>query len=434
MKAKWTQWSDPYKVSLLAFVVFIVFAFAVDTPADIWAGFLNILTSRSLLNTDYIVVGGLGATFLNAGLTGGLAVLIMKGAKAKPNGANIMAVWLTTAFAFFGKNLLNGLPIHFGVFLYSRYQKEPFANYALNAVLSSTLSPVVSELIFLDWRGQPVDALIGIGVGTAVGFIMPVITSAVTKIHGGYLLYNVGFSGGIVAVLTMAVLSNSGVNISRPTLWSQGHNPVLGIFLSCFMVAWMLLSFLCPGPRHALRDFKSILGHSGRLVTDYYLLYQDSVYFNMGLCGLLGIVFTLCLGAEINGATMAGIFAMFGFGAFGKHVKNCFPLMAGASIAALFNPPPPTEPGNIMAILFCTGLAPIAGQYGWVWGLIAGYLHLALFNHVGWITGGLNLYNNGFTAAFVTIMLLPLIRALKKGRDLRIAKLDKAKKDRENVP
>lgn len=421
MKEFLRKWYDPYGASLLACVVFLVFAFAVDTPANIGAGFVRILTSRSLLNTDYVVVGGLGAAFFNAALTGAQAILVMMLAKARPNGANVMAVWLTTAFAFFGKNILNGIPIHFGVFLYARYQKEPFGNYALNAVLASTLSPVVSELIFMDWRGQPFDALIGIGVGIAVGFIMPVITSSVTKIHGGYLLYNVGFSGGIVALLIMAVISNAGINISRPTLWSQGNNLVLGIFLSCFMVGWMLFSFI-SSKRRTLKDFKAILGHSGRLVTDYYLLYGDSVYFNMGLCGLLGILFTLCLGAELNGATMAGIFTMMGFGAFGKHVKNCFPVMVGAAIAALFNPPPPTEPGNILAILFCTGLAPIAGQYGWFWGLITGFLHLALFNHVGWITGGFNLYNNGFTGAFVAIMLLPLIRAFKKGRDLRLSR------------
>ncbi len=422
MQRSWRRWYDPYWLSLLACAVFVVFAFFVDTPGDILAGFGRILTSRSLLNTDYVVVGGLGATFLNVGLTGALGVLLLKAAGSRPNGANIMAVWLTIGFAFFGKNLLNGLPIHLGVFLYSSYQREPFANYSLNAILASTLSPMVSEFAFMHWRGQPVDALIGVAVGIGVGFLFPVIASSVTRIHGGYLLYNAGLAGGVVAVLLMAIISNAGIDITRPTLWSEGNNLVLAIFLYAFMGGWMLLALLAPDRPKTARGVRAIFGHSGRLVSDYYLLYGESTYVNMGMCGMLGVTVTLALGAQLNGATMAGIFSMMAYGAFGKHPKNCIPVMVGAAIAAFFNPPPPTEPGNILAILFCTGLAPIAGQYGWVWGAIAGYLHLAIFNHVGWVTGGLNLYTNGFTGVFVVIILLPLIQALKRGRDLRAGK------------
>ena len=61
-----------------------------------------------------------------------------------------MSLWLMTGFSFFGKNLLNIWPIIIGVYLYSKYQKEPFLNYSLVALLSTTLAPAVSQLSFRD--------------------------------------------------------------------------------------------------------------------------------------------------------------------------------------------------------------------------------------------------------------------------------------------
>jgi hypothetical protein len=68
----------------------------------------------------------------------------------------------------------------------------------------------------------------------------------------------------------------------------------------------------------------------------------------------------------------------------------------------------------MIVILFCTGLAPIAGQYGWKWGLAAGFLHVNIASHTAYLSGGMNLYNNGFAAGFVAMFLLPLITMLRK--------------------
>lgn len=401
---------------MLAFGLFAAFGFVVDSPAEIGAGFVRILLSRSLLNTDYIEVGGIGATFLNVALTGAISAILFLASKTKPTGASIMAIWLTVSFGFFGKNLLNSLPIHVGAWLYARYRREPFANYTLNAVLAATLSPVVSELIFMDWRGPLADGIIGMAAGILVGFILPVIASFTTRIHQGYLLYNIGFAGGFMALLLMAVIDNMGLELIRPTLWSGGNNLVLALFLYGFFFLWMLLGLWDRRPLERLKALPALISRSGRLPSDYYTRYGGTAYINMGLCGMLGLTVVLVMGAQLNGATIAGVLAMMAFGAYGKHLRNCIPLMAGAIIAASFNPPPPNEPGNIIPILFCTGLAPISGRFGWGWGVAAGFLHLVIFNRVEGITGGLNLYNNGFTAGFVVILLLPLIQALKVRR------------------
>ena len=42
---------------------------------------------------------------------------------------------------------------------------------------------------------------------------------------------------------------------------------------------------------------------------------------------------------------------------------------------------------------FATGLAPIAGQFGWKWGIAAGVIHASVVLNTGFLHGGLNLYN-----------------------------------------
>ena len=107
---------------------------------------------------------------------------------------------------------------------------------------------------------------------------------------------------------------------------------------------------------------------------------------------------------------------MTGFGAFGKHLRNVIPVMAGAVLAStVMDNIPITSPNVLLASLLCTGLAPIAGQFGWRWGIAAGFLHMAIVQNTAILHEGMNLYNNGFAAGFVCILLIPVIETLKAG-------------------
>lgn len=416
MKEEQRHSFSTFKLLLIAFSLFVGAALLADSPRQIAAGLYKIFTSRSVLATDYIAVGGIGASLVNAALSGFASVWMLYRTGARLNGANLMAVWLTVGFSFFGKNLLNMAPILFGVWLYARFQREPFHSYSLVALLSSTLAPVVSEIAF----GRPDSLLIslplGLLLGVTVGFFIPIISAATNRVHGGYNLYNLGFAGGIIAIFLVAFRESVGIQTQPVSLVSRGNDLFLAVFLYGIMLLWGLFSLLGGSFRDILPIQKKIMRHSGRLVTDYFILYHENAFLNMALLGILGTTITLLLGAPLNGISMAGIFTMMAFGAFGKHPRNCLPVMTGAVLYAFINEASPTDPGNICAILFCTGLAPIAGQYGVGWGVLAGILHTALVFHAGQLTDGLNLYNNGFAAGFVALVLVPIIVAFRKGR------------------
>ena len=68
---------------------------------------------------------------------------------------------------------------------------------------------------------------------------------------------------------------------------------------------------------------------------------------------------------------------------------------------------------SLLAALFATTLAPIAGAYGIIPGILAGFLHMAVVMNVGYLHGGMNLYNNGFAGGFVAAILVPVLDSLK---------------------
>lgn len=68
-----------------------------------------------------------------------------------------------------------------------------------------------------------------------------------------------------------------------------------------------------------------------------------------------------------------------------------------------------TAPGPLLAALFVLTLAPLAGEFGWGVGLIAGFLHLVMVERTGAWHLGVNLYNNGFAGGLTAAFLVAVI-------------------------
>ena len=63
----------------------------------------------------------------------------------------------------------------------------------------------------------------------------------------------------------------------------------------------------------------------------------------------------------------------------------------------------------VIGLCFANGLSPIAGRYGWHWGVLSAVLHYLLVSSVPNLHGGFCLYNGGLTAALICIFLVPVI-------------------------
>jgi hypothetical protein len=260
------------------------------------------------------------------------------------------------------------------------------------------------------------EMIAGILMGLFIGFIIPPVAAYTVRLHGGYLLYNMGFAGGLIATIVASMYRGFGIDIIPVQGVSGGNNVALAALLYSFAGAMLILGLTLGSARENFREFREILKRPGRLVSDFYVDQGNAIFINMGILCALCTTLVLLLGAQINGPVLAAILTVIGFGSFGKHILNVLPIIIGALLSAYFNRWDLTSTGNVIAILFCTSLAPIAGQFGVKWGIVTGFLHVAITANVGFITGGLNLYANGFGAGFAALFMLPLITAFGKDK------------------
>ncbi len=382
---------------------------------DLLPGMLRILQSQSVLLSDYLAIGGAGATLINAGLCGFICIGFMMLYKIEINGPFIAAVFTVIGFAFFGKNIWNIWPIFIGVFLYSAVRHQSFRNYALVAFFATTLGPLVSFISFGAGFEPRAGIALGMTLGVLVGFIAPPLASAMLRFHDGYNIYNLGFTGGVIGSLFVAVLRSFGLIIEPVSILTGRYDLIMKVFFFTFFL-FLVGGGLFVQPnriRKTLAAHIRIMRTSGRLVTDFTLVGRyNATLLNMGVMGIIAGLFVIALGGEFNGPVIGGILTIVGFAAFGKHPRNCIPVMLGVVIGGALKMWDLGSTPVILAGLFGTTLAPVAGKYGPFWGVVAGFLHTSVVMNVGVLHGGVNLYNNGFSGGFVAAFLVPIIEAV----------------------
>jgi hypothetical protein len=399
-------------------LTFLIFGLIMSLGGEksLMEGLAAIVQSPTTLLTDFLKVGGIGPAFVNAALVGFLNLWMLKHFKLRINGLLVAAVLTVIGFSFFGKNIINILPIYLGGYLYAAYQKIPMKNVVLVVMFSTALAPLVSEITFGGIFDNGFNYVMGIVTGIAIGFIIVPLSSHMLRFHDGYNLYNIGFTAGIIGTIFTSMLRNFNIGIQSQNILFEEQSVAI-IILLAGLFAYLILVGLWVN-RDGLVQYRGILKYKGRTITDFTGLVGYGITFiNMGIMGFLALAFVLLMGGIVNGPILAGILTIVGFGAFGKHPKNCYPVVLGVILAGFFFGYEFSSTVFLISALFGTTIAPIAGQYGPLVGIVAGILHLTVVTNIGVVHGGINLYNNGFSGGMVAGFMLPIIDAFKKGDD-----------------
>jgi hypothetical protein len=391
---------------------FVLFGFIVDSPAAIFRGLVEILSTRDTLITDYIGLGGMGAAFVNAGLLTLMAIAVYYFSGAPIEGKAVACLFLVLGFALFGKNLLNVWFIVLGVFVYARFKREPFTDHINTAFFGAALSPIFTEILYSSALPLHVSLPLAVVTTLLLGFVLVPCAAHLFNAHMGFSLYNVGWVAGILGTATVAVYRSFGFVPEPVFIWTTGNNLLFGSMLALLFSAmgaggWWL-------DREVWRKQAWIMRQAGRSPSDFVA--QAGIapsLLNMAFTGAIGTAYVVAVGGDLNGPTLGAIFTIVGFAAYGKHPKNIVPIMLGVFIATMLKDLGTNDPSALLAALFGTTLAPIAGRFGWRWGIVAGFLHCSLAQAVGAAHGGLVLYNNGFAAGIVAAVLVPVIIALR---------------------
>ena len=391
---------------------FVLFGLVLDGPTAVAHGLVAIITSRDTLLTDYFGLGGIGAGLVNAGLLTLCACFVYYRTGAKMTGAAVACLFLVLGFALFGKNLLNIWPIVIGVALYARFRGEAFATHINTAFFGVALAPIFSEILFSGTLPTALSVPLAIVTGLGIGFVLAPAAAQLFKAHMGFTLYNMGFTAGLVGTLVVALYKSYGFVPNPVFIWTTGNNLLLGSFLGVVLASMIALGFWFD--RHLVSGLKKVMATTGQAPTDFIARVGiGPALANMGICGAIGMAYILTIGGELNGPVIGAIFTVVGFAAFGKHPRNIVPIMIGVFLGSLAKPWNIDDPSILLAALFGTTLAPIAGRFGWHWGIVAGFMHSSAALTVGPVHAGLNLYNNGFAAGIVASVLVPVIIAIQ---------------------
>lgn len=405
--------SRKVKFALLALVpvYFIAAGFVLQPIHEIGPGLMAIIHEPDFLITDYFLIGGIGAAFINAGILCLVSIGAVYLLGMEMDGHTITSAFLMFGFSLFGKNLLNIWLILLGVVLYAWYHKTRVSRYLYIGFYGTSLSPLITQMMQLP---QPfaLKILLCVFTGVTIGFLLPPLCTHVHFAHQGYSLYNVGFASGIIATVIVSLFRSFGLEVESRLIWSTGNNRMF-VFLLGLLFGGMILLGVGLDGKTVFDRYARIIKSAGIAGTDYLKSEGGAATLvNMGINGLIVTCFLVFVGGDLNGPTIGSIFTVVGFSATGKHVRNILPIMTGVWIASLVKQWNITDPTATLALLLSTTLAPIAGRFGIGAGILAGFLHSSVALNVGIVQGGMNLYNNGFAGGMVAIFLVPVIQSL----------------------
>lgn len=431
MRKYFNYLSDHFYLDILA-LFFLLLAFFIEpliqsfagngfifNPFEqVFVGYWKIVTSSSILITDYVYIAGLGATFFNVATILIINLLMIKLLNINISGPVYAGIIMICGFSFFGKNIFNTIPIYFGIYLFSLYKKIPYKNFIITILFSTGISPLVSYAIF--GFGLPLYYSIPLGIlcGIIAGFIIPAFASHTIVFHEGYNLYNTGFALGLISACFYAVFKLFNLEVTTVSLYDYSSSIVFHIILPTISLISIGLAFLKDHKVYI--KYWALMKTSGRLISDYaYEFKKETVLFNFGILGLVMSLICLIFQIEINGIIFGSILSILGFAGYGLHLRNVLPVWIGSGltiiISMVINGNYVLTIDQIITFIFASGLAPIAGRYGIIYGILAGGLHIILTPLMISFQGGFDLYNNGFSAGFVAALINVLADKIFKG-------------------
>ena len=419
-------------------VAFLAAALLMPDRAQMISGLQRIISQPNKISTNYFYLGGYAATFLNMGLVAlfCLALYVLFGATA--NNVSTLAFLLTLCFTSWGINILKMWPSVLGVMLYCLVKKEKFSSNVNIMLFSTGIAPLISELMVRYPHPEAVGfnlsgVILALMVGLAIGFFLSAGLAHAPKVHKGFDLYNAAVPVGMTAFFLQAVLYKS-MGVALPaapaaeTLQVASRlmvNVFCGVVFGVLVVAAFLMGCKPKDYWNLMVDPENAASFSAAYGKAAFLM-------NVGVYGLFILGYYNLIDASFNGITFGIIFCMLACCNSGSHPGSVLPIILGyVAASAVYRGLSGLAGGtftgaiNAQAIMvglcYANGLSPISRKYGWAYSFVAGIMHYTLVTSVPMLHGGYCLYNGGFTAAFVCLLLIPILERFAKTKEERLS-------------
>ena len=402
-----------YQIMTILIITTALFALISGGPLATLKGTLRLQASSARLISDFTLHSPQVALF-NATTVAALGLIIVFYASISLSGPTLACILTMMGFSFFGNTLLNCTPIIVGVWIASRVAGKTFGAYSIIALFGTALGPLVTYVMFSVGLPYLISIPLGLFCGLLSGFLLPAIASPLLILHQGYNLYNMGFSCGFLGLFWANILRAAGKMEDLTIAWNGETSLPMLIFIPAVSFLFLIFARFNGRAKQNINELRAIQLLTGRLPFDFFDTGQfGGTLVNISLLGLAGWAYVLLIGAPLNGPVVGGILTLMAFGGFGKTLRNTFPIALGVLLSTLLFGKSLTDPGPLLAILFSTTLAPIAGQFGVLAGIAAGAVHLVMVEATALWHGGLDLYNNGFAGGLTAALFVAILQWYK---------------------
>ena len=403
---------------------FLIAAVCMPDRADMFAGFVRILTSPAKVSTNFFSVGGFAGTFLNMGLVALAMTALFHFTKTKVNNVSTLAFLLTLGFCSWGIHLLNMWFTMLGVVLGNLIKKEKaYAN--VNAMLFTTgVAPFISELLVRYPKAEAIGFnVLGIVLAVVAGLIVGIIVTAglshSPNVHKGFNLYSAALPVGMATFFlnamfykVMGIELPGTVGDASVASWAAVNLFCILLFLSFVVIARLLGC--------TLKDYRKLLFNRGQVNNVSGTLGNAVFLMNAGVFGLFILGYYNLVDANFNGVVLGLIFCMLCTCNSGSRPTNVWPIMLGYVVAATVTgwlapmlggsfSMPINAAAVLVGVCYANGLSPICDKYGWQYGFVGAMIHYCIVTLVPGLHGGFCLYNGGFTGIFLFIILVPVL-------------------------
>ncbi len=207
-------WSDGNDRLFLGFLLLLFFFFilmGLFSGDGLIRSLRDIFAKTGQSGTDFIQIGGIGASLVNIGLNGLIGTAYVLLVNGPLNGPTIGGILTIAGFGACGKHARNILPVLLGVLLGSLTKVWSINDPAvlLAALFGTSLAPISGHY--------------GWAWGVIAGFLNSSVALCSGVLHGGLNLYNTGFSAGIVAMFLVPLMEGLAKKDSPPEIIQEEH-------------------------------------------------------------------------------------------------------------------------------------------------------------------------------------------------------------------
>lgn len=393
---------------------------------NISQGLKNLVLHHNLIDTDAFFIGGISGAFVNAGLALMVMLILFAITKTKITSGEYPALLLTYAYAFYGKNFLNIIPLALGVYIYAFIKKNKLSSVSPFACYAGAFSPIVSTLAFhtpaLNDLGLGFSIVFAILVGLISGYAITAVSKWMPNILKGRSILLGAACVGVVAIVVTNGLRAFGFQwlpYEKPPFIDQVYSTAIYVNFFIVLLYFTILGFLSDTA--SLKDFADIqLGKksSAALIEDYGF---GLTVLSTGLFGMVLLLYMVILPTtEAHGELWAGLFTAAAFVSKGLNFRNALPFyigmigfnftsygFAGSMAGNGFIQSGLARIGSratMMGTYVGSNIAPMNAKLGPKRGMIMGILYAIIVPLVSSLHHQTVLYNSGFAIAITVIL------------------------------